>query len=73
MASDPVMGRRMIEERVRLGMTLHAVAGLVGVSVRTVCYWESGRTFARANQLRVLHARGYDVLYVIAGVRSTVV
>lgn len=66
------IGARLREQRNEKGMTQDQLAEILGVSKRTVGNYESGASDAPASHLSVV-ARdlGFDVPYVLNGVRST--
>lgn len=51
-------------------MSQAAMAEAVGASRRAVVAWEGGSTAPGADELAVLASAGFDVLYVVAGVRT---
>lgn len=65
-----MIGKRLKEERERLGMTQPQFAEAAGAAKRTLIEWEKGATSPNAVQLSALFAHGADVTYIITGVRS---
>ena len=61
---------RLKLERTRLGLYSKEVAEICGVSPHTVGRWESG-TAIPSNKLEKLANQGFDVQYILTGVRST--
>ncbi|UTH73324.1 helix-turn-helix transcriptional regulator [Chromobacterium sp. IIBBL 290-4] len=64
------IGDRLREERNRLGLTQQDGAKAAGVGYTTYMAYEAGRSFPNAEALNLLHAVGFDVLYVVTGVRN---
>lgn len=60
-------------ERERLGLTQPGVAALTQVGKTTVINWEKGASSPTALQLEALSQAGFDVLYIITGLRSQAV
>jgi transcriptional regulator with XRE-family HTH domain len=65
-----VYGGRLLEERIRLGLSQDRMAGLGRVAKRTYCNYESGLREPGAAFLEAMAAAGADVLYVLTGVRD---
>lgn len=61
---------RIKSERERLGLTQPGVASLTQVGKTTVINWEKGASSPTALQLEALSQAGFDVLYVVTGLRS---
>lgn len=64
-------GKRLKEERVRLGCSQEGFAALAGITRRPYAEWEAGNTSPTAVQLAAFAAAGVDVLYVVTGQRSS--
>jgi transcriptional regulator with XRE-family HTH domain len=58
------------KERLRLKLSQAFVAEECGVTTRTVIRWEQGNPIP-SDKLAVLVTLGFDVQYIVAGVRST--
>lgn len=65
-----MIGRRLKEERERLGLNQTDFAAIAGAAKRTQIDWEKGVTSPNAEQLAAIAAAGADVLYILTGVRS---
>ncbi len=63
------LGRRLKEERERLGMTQAAMASAIGVGRLTGIHYELGDTTPTADVLMRLREVGVDVVYVLTGDR----
>lgn len=63
-------GARLEEERVRLGKTQDGLASEVGVNRRTIGRIERDETPPAGDLLSAIAALGFDVQYIITGVRS---
>ena len=64
------IGKRLREERERLGLSQPAFAAVAGTTKQTLFSWETGKTAPDGFQLAALAASGADVLYILTGVRS---
>lgn len=64
------IGTRLLEERARLDMTQQGVAEAVGVTRLSVIQYESGRSSPSAETLAAMEAAGFDVRYVLTGMRD---
>lgn len=64
------IGRRLRDERTRLGLSQEAFGTKVGTTGRTIKKYEGNETSPRANELLVAWGFGLDVLYVITGQRT---
>ena len=64
------IGRRLLEERVRLGFAQQGFAEAVGGSRLSVINYESGRSSPAAETLVAMEAIGVDVRYVLTGMRA---
>ena len=64
------IGKRLREERERLGMSQPAFASLAGTTKQTLFSWETGKTAPDGFQMAALAAADVDVLYVVTGQRS---
>ncbi|WP_368014080.1 hypothetical protein [Chromobacterium violaceum] len=53
-----------------MGFTQQDGAKAAGVGYTTYMAYEAGRSFPNAEALNLLHAVGFDVLYVVTGVRN---
>lgn len=60
---------RLREERSRLGLAQQDVADLCEVHLKTAQRWE-GSVPIPSDQLQSLAAQGFDVQYIVSGVRS---
>jgi transcriptional regulator with XRE-family HTH domain len=65
-----VLNLRLKEERVRLGLTQPIFAEFALAKKRTVQDWEKGVSSPTAIQLEALAKVGFDVLYLVTGIRS---
>lgn len=63
------IGRRLLEERSRLGLTQQRLAEAIGSSRLSVVHYESGRSSPAAETLAAMDAAGIDVRYVLIGMR----
>ena len=63
------IGDRLKEERDRLKLSQPAVADAAGVSKKTQIDYEKNRTPPDANYFGVLAGLGFDISYVITGMR----
>lgn len=67
-----VIGSRLQEERKRCSMTQNDLAEALGIAKRTQANYESGSSDATASYLsRVATEFGFDVPYILTGVRTT--
>ena len=64
------IGRRLLEERSRLGFTQQSLAGAIGGSRLSVIHYENGRSSPAAETLAAMEAVGVDVRYVLTGMRG---
>lgn len=64
------IGRRLKEERERLGMNQTGFAAIAGASKHAQINWEKGEATPNANALAAWAEKGLDVLYVVTGSRS---
>ena len=64
-----MLGKRLKEERERLGLTQDEFAEIAGAGRRTLIDWEKGVSSPKAEQLEVLSDHGVDVYYVLTNVR----
>lgn len=64
------IGDRLREERNRLGMIQADAAKAGGLGYTTYLGYEKGDRFPGADALEKWHAFGFDVLYVVTGVRN---
>ncbi|OLF56549.1 helix-turn-helix domain-containing protein [Pseudomonas chlororaphis] len=66
------IGSRLQEERKRCGLTQLQIAEALGIAKRTQANWESGTSDATASYLsRCAREFGFDVPYILTGVRTT--
>lgn len=66
------IGSRLQEERRRCGLTQLQIAEALGIAKRTQANWESGTSDATASYLSRCAAEfGFDVPYILTGVRTT--
>lgn len=65
------LGRRLGEERDRLGLSQFALAEIGGVAKRTQAAWECGDQVPNAEYLALTADAGLDVMYVVAGRRAS--
>jgi transcriptional regulator with XRE-family HTH domain len=72
MVSFMNIGKRLKEERERLGMAQPAFAAVVGASKSSLIRWEAGAQTPDALAFSMWAGIGVDVLYVITGTRSYV-
>ncbi len=63
---DRDRGARLRAERERLGLSAMKVAHLLGVSTDTLARYESGAE-PSVRSLSVLHAAGFDIVYIVSG------
>lgn len=67
-----MIGSRLAEERKRCGMTQEQLADALGVVKRTQANYEGGSSDATASYLsRAVIELGFDVHYILTGVRTT--
>lgn len=64
------IGARFEEERVRMGKTQDVLANDVGVNRRTIGRIESGETPPAGDLLSVIAQLGFDIQYILTGIRS---
>lgn len=64
------IGKRLKEERERLGLTQSALGDIGDVGKTTVIAWERGTAFPNALFLADIAAIGADVRYIVTGQRS---
>lgn len=64
------IGARLREERDRCALSQEGVASRIGTTGRTVKKYEANETSIRATELLQLHGIGFDVLYIITGMRT---
>ncbi|WP_024304303.1 helix-turn-helix domain-containing protein [Pseudogulbenkiania sp. MAI-1] len=70
MSRKPQIGQRLYEERRRLGLSQADCAEVCDVALRTYHTYEAGTATPNAESLSKLSDAGFDVLYVVAGVRN---
>lgn len=66
-----LIGRRLKDERERLGWSQPKLAEVSFVSKRSVAAWESGESAPGADALAVMSISSVDVLYVVTGDRKS--
>lgn len=64
------IGRRLRDERNRLGLSQEAFGTRIGTTGRTIKKYEGNETSPRASELLLAWGIGLDVLYVITGERA---
>ena len=64
------IGKRLCEERERLGLSQPAFAAVAGTTKQTLFSWETGKTAPDGFQLAALATTGADVLYILTGQRA---
>lgn len=64
------IGGRLREERKRLKLSQEKSAELSGVSRRAYVDWEKGTASPSASALSAMAEHGFDVLYILTGVRA---
>lgn len=64
------IGKRLREERERLGLSQTAFAAIAGTTKQTLFSWETGKTAPDGFQLAALATSGADVLYILTGQRT---
>lgn len=67
------IGKRLREERERLGLNQPNFAALANTTKQTLFSWENGKTAPDGFQLMALATAGADVLYILTGRRSQAV
>lgn len=65
------IGQRLLEERLRLGLTQQGLSEAIGGSRVSVIHYESGRSSPAAETLAAMEAVGVDVRYALTGMRNT--
>lgn len=66
-----IVGKRLQEERERFKYSQSFIGETVGNTTRyTVMNWENGKTTPSAESLIMLGEIGFDVMYILTGVRS---
>ncbi|GAB7531586.1 hypothetical protein PS3A_40000 [Pseudomonas sp. 3A(2025)] len=65
------IGARLREQRTQAGLTQDQLAEKLGVSKRTQGNYESGASDAPASYLTMAMGLGFDVMYILSGVRTT--
>lgn len=61
------MGKRLVEERLRLGLTQAALASQADLSRLSIVHYEAGITIPSGDALIALESAGLDILYVLVG------
>ncbi|AKJ27274.1 helix-turn-helix domain-containing protein [Caldimonas brevitalea] len=64
------IGQRLLEERVRLGLTQQALADTIGAPRVSFVKYEAGQSSPAAETLVALEGAGVDVRYVLTGLRQ---
>lgn len=68
------MGRRLLEERKAHGFANRVALGnALEKSDRTITNWESGNSYPDASDLLKLADMGFDLGYILFGIRQTLV
>ncbi len=64
------VGKRLCEERNRLGMTQVELVSYLNINKKTQSFYESGRTYPSGQYLAAIANIGADVAYILTGIRS---
>ncbi len=68
MSNDTTLAERMIEAREARAMTQASAANRIGIRLKTLQNWESGKTQPRANRLQMLAGvLGVPLLWLMQG------
>lgn len=70
MCGKTQIGKRLHEERRKLGLTQADCAKACDVASRTYHTYEAGTATPNAESLSNLYEAGFDVLYVVTGMRN---
>ncbi len=62
-------GQRLKNERKRLVMRQIDIAEEIGISIRAISSFETDQYCPTVNTLKLLIPMGFDILYLIAGIR----
>lgn len=65
-----MFGQRLKEERKRVGFTQPQLGEVVSLTKRTVIDWEKDKSSPTAIQLAAMAKNGFDVSYLITGIRT---
>ncbi|MEQ7920261.1 helix-turn-helix transcriptional regulator [Xanthomonas sp. WHRI 1810A] len=65
-----LLGRRLAQERKRIGLSQAAIAKLGGIRANAQAHYESGKRKPDANYLASISEAGIDVSYVVTGHRT---
>ena len=65
-----MLGQRLKEERKRVGFTQPQLGEIVSLTKRTVIDWEKDKSSPTAIQLAAMAKNGFDVSYLITGIRT---
>lgn len=65
-----MIGDRLREEREKLQLNQTQAGELCGVQKNTVLRWELGKASMPVDSLAILGTHGFDVLYIVTGVRT---
>lgn len=65
-----MFGQRLKEERKRVGLTQPKLGEIVSLTKRTVIDWEKDKSSPTAIQLAAMAKHGFDVSYLITGIRT---
>ena len=65
-----MFGQRLKEERKRVGFTQPRLGEIVSLTKRTVIDWEKDKSSPTAIQLAAMAKHGFDVSYLITGIRT---
>lgn len=63
------IGDRLKEERKRLKIAQSSIMERLGTTKKTIINWENGQSSPSADQIVLLERLGYDISYVLIGVR----
>ena len=65
-----MLGQRLKEERKRVGFTQPQLVEIVSLTKRTVIDWEKDKSSPTGIQLAAMAKHGFDVSYLITGIRT---
>ena len=65
-----MLGQRLKEERKRVGFTQPQLGEIVSLTKRTVIDWEKDKSSPTGIQLAAMAKHGFDVSYLITGIRT---
>lgn len=66
----PILGRRLADERKRLGMSQQQLSEVLGIGRSALAMIETGKASIDADSLIDFGAHGIDVIYVLSGENS---